>query len=73
VSETEGGRVVSMTGATGRDSGAALVLLDSSFEAIMPAGVGRHSSPLPVAASRRSSIVCLIALGSFFLTLMPPV
>src|SRR5260370_42605473 len=73
VSETEDGGVVSMTWATGRDSAAALVALDSSFEAIMATGVGRHSSPLPAAASRRPSIVCLIALGSFFLTLMPPV
>src|SRR5260370_41087360 len=73
VSETEDGGVVSMTWATGRDSAAALVALDSSFEAIMAPGVGRHSSRLPAAASHRPPIACLIALGSFFLPLMPPV
>jgi hypothetical protein len=71
VSEIENGRVLSMACAPG--SGAALAPLDGSFEAIMPIGVRRHSLPLPAAASRRPSIVCLIALGSFFLTLMPPV
>ena len=68
---TEGGRVVSVACATGWESGAALVPLDNSFVAIMPAGVRRHSLPLPAAASPTPCIVTLIALGSFFLTLMP--
>src|SRR5215475_10983702 len=64
---------VSLASRTRSDAGGALVSPVISCDAITRTGVRGHSLPLPEAASRKPSIVRLIALGSFFLlTLKPP-
>src|SRR5262245_29652866 len=62
----------SIASRTGSDSGAAVVWPVIRCDGTTPTGARGHSLPLPEAASRKPSIVRLIALGSFFLLTLKP-